>query len=248
MRRAKKEKFIWGSIRASKYWSSQMPPHPWKQAQADHFGGPQLDDALKRFITIKERIAEAVMILCKNPYIFQCSRSQSLELRLEGVVMGGQQCNMIKWFRKREQGQVLPPLALRIPRGLHLQTIAMEEEDNRMVVGLAHRKNSNILLQSFQSPSTTGWARRGAIGPRHQKEFDWSDQRKKACPLIALLKEYQLRKRSHWPTWLRRATNGYIAKSHQRYLEKGFIAYSLPSGWEQMQSLQKKGIIACCLP
>jgi len=37
---------------------------------------------------------------------------------------------------------VLPPFALRIPRGLHLQIIAMEEEDYRIVVGLAHRKSS----------------------------------------------------------------------------------------------------------
>ena len=29
---------------------------------------------------------------------------------------------------------------------------------------------------------------------------------------------------------------------------EGFIAYSLPSGWEQMQSMQGKGIIAYCLP
>jgi len=92
------------------------------------------------------------------------------------------QCNeMIQTERTTEwswKGQVLPPFALRIPRGLHLQIIAMEEEDYRMVVGLAQRKSSNILLQSFQSPSTTGWARRDAIGPRHQKQFDWLDQRK----------------------------------------------------------------------
>ncbi len=171
---------------ASKYWSSQMPPHPWKQAQADHFGGPQLDDALKRFITIKERIAEAVMILCKIPYMFQCSRSQSLELRLEGVVMGGQQCNMIKWFRKREQGQVLPPLALRIPWGLHLQLIAMEEEDYRMVVGLAYRENSNLLLQFPESKHY--WLSKEQCHWTKTSEGIRLIRSEKACPLIALSK------------------------------------------------------------
>jgi len=202
MRRAKKEKFIWGSIRASKYWSSQMPPHPWKQAQADHFGGPQLDDVLRRFITIKERIAEAVMILCKTPYIFQCSRSQSLKSRLEGVVMVGQQCNMIKWSRKIQQGQVLPPLALRIPRGLHLQLIAMEEEDYRMVVGLAHRKNSNLLLQFPESKHY--WLSKEQCHWTKTSERIWLVRSEKACPLIALFKEYQLRKRSHTRDILRR--------------------------------------------
>jgi len=31
-------------------------------------------------------------------------------------------------------------------------------------------------------------------------------------------------------------------KSHQRYLEKGFIAYSLPSSWERMQVCRRKGL------
>jgi len=30
---------------------------PWKQAQADHFGGPQSTDTLKKFITIMEKVA-----------------------------------------------------------------------------------------------------------------------------------------------------------------------------------------------
>jgi len=49
----------------------------------------------------------------------------------------------------------------------------------------------------------------------------------KYYPLIALSKTQKEKPLTYM---VEKSKNGYIAKSHQRYLEKGFIAYSLPSG------------------
>jgi len=143
----------------------------------------------------------------------------------------------LEWSWK---GQALPSLASSIPRDLYTDN-SNGRGYCRMAVGLAYKKYSKS--QSFHSPTTTGWARRNAIGPSTSERDRW-DQRRKACPLIPL-HQASIQKAIDMPGWEEK--NGLYSQVIPER-EKGFIAYSLPSDREQMQSLQKKGIIGHCLP